>query len=63
VDSIADNNKIPFTNYNERKDLSLTSLTDFVDENHMSKRGATKFTRKFIDDLDDFGVKNGISAL
>jgi hypothetical protein len=63
VDSIADNNKIPFTNYNERKDLSLTSLTDFVDENHMSKRGATKFTRKFIDDLDDFGVKDGISAL
>ncbi|CAA9280388.1 MAG: hypothetical protein AVDCRST_MAG95-3263 [uncultured Adhaeribacter sp.] len=38
-------------------------MTDFVDENHLSKKGATKFTRKFIQDLDDFGMKDGLTAL
>ncbi len=63
VDSVAYKNKIPFTNYNDRKDLELISLTDFVDENHLSKKGATKFTRKFIDDLDDLGMRSNLTAL
>lgn len=57
---IADQNKIPLFDYNQRKGLNLDSMIDFYDKNHLTQTGVRKFNQLFIRDLHRKSLMPGI---
>ena len=52
ISKTAYQNNIPLLNYNDKKDLSLISTTDFFDRNHLTQEGVQKSNEAFIKDFD-----------
>ena len=63
ITAFAKKNNIPFIDYNTRPDLSLSSSEDFLDKNHLSPYGASKFNKFFYNDLSALEVGKSMSSL